>query len=123
MALNIYPIFTIFLCCATPFLACWIMTTSKWKISKFILILDKPIMTFHKFNNNSSNMNKYNKSMISKLVPPLNGLVNLVVILGCTTNGDVFVTLILVLISTDTKLNGSYLKSRKAIQYACSSNW
>jgi hypothetical protein len=46
-----------------------------------------------------------------------------VVILGCTTNGDVFVTLILVLISTDTKLNGSYLKSRKAIQYACSSNW
>jgi len=41
--------------------------------------------------------------MISKLVPPLNGLTGLVT--SCTTNG-VTGTLLLVLISMDTKLKG-----------------
>jgi hypothetical protein len=53
--------------------------------------------------------------MISKLVPPLNGLNILVIIIGCTTNGDVFATMLLVLISTNTKFNGLYLKSKKMV--------
>jgi hypothetical protein len=73
--------------------------------------------------NVSSNLNKYNKGMISKLVPLLNGLVNLVIIIGCTTNGDVFTTMLLILISMNIKFNGLYLKSRKEIRYAYSSNW
>jgi uncharacterized membrane protein len=71
----------------------------------------------------SSNLNKYNKGMISKLVPLLNGLVNLVIIIDCTTNGDFFTTMLLILISMNTKFNGLYLKSKKAIRYAYSSNW
>jgi hypothetical protein len=50
--------------------------------------------------------------MISKHVPPLSGLIGLVI--GCTTNG-VTRTLLLVPISTYTKLGGSYLKSGKTI--------
>jgi hypothetical protein len=50
--------------------------------------------------------------MISKHVPPLSGLTSLII--SYTTNGTVG-TLLLVPISTDTKLEGSYLKSRKAI--------
>jgi hypothetical protein len=50
--------------------------------------------------------------MISKLVPPLNGLTSLVI--GCTTNGVVG-TLLLVPISINTKFGGLYLKSWKTI--------
>jgi hypothetical protein len=60
--------------------------------------------------------------MISKLVPPLNGLIGLVMATRCTIDGVVGV-LLLVPISTHTKLGGSYLKSRKAIQYICSFSW
>jgi hypothetical protein len=62
------------------------------------------------------------KGMISKHVPPLNGLTNLIVATCYTING-VDGALLLVLISTYTKLRGLYLKSRKIIQYACSSSW
>ncbi len=50
--------------------------------------------------------------MILKLVPPLSGLIDLVT--GCTIVG-VDGTLLLVPISTNTKLNGSYLKLEKVI--------
>jgi hypothetical protein len=60
--------------------------------------------------------------MMPKLVPPLNGLSGLVMATGCTTNGVVG-TMLLVLISTNTKLGSSYLKSRKVVQYVCNSNW
>jgi hypothetical protein len=60
--------------------------------------------------------------MMPKLVPPLSGLSGLVMAIGCTTNGVVG-TMLLVLISTNTKLGSSYLKSRKVVQYACSSSW
>jgi hypothetical protein len=60
--------------------------------------------------------------MISKHVPPLGGLTNLVVATCCTTNGVVGVQL-LVLISTYMKLGGSYLKSWKVVRYAYNSNW
>jgi hypothetical protein len=50
--------------------------------------------------------------MISKHVPPLSGLSGLII--GYTTNGIVG-TLLLVPISTYTKLEGSYLKSRKVV--------
>jgi hypothetical protein len=60
--------------------------------------------------------------MISKFVPPLNGLIDLVMAIGYTTNG-VDGTLLLVPISTNTKLGGSYLKLRKVVQYACNSSW
>jgi hypothetical protein len=50
--------------------------------------------------------------MISKLVPPLNGLTSLVV--GYTTDGVTRI-LLLVPISINTKLGGSYLKSRKVV--------
>jgi hypothetical protein len=59
--------------------------------------------------------------MISKPFPPLSGLTSLVVAKGCTINGVVGV-LLLVLISTNMKLGGSYLKSRKVVRYACNSN-
>jgi hypothetical protein len=49
--------------------------------------------------------------MISKPIPPLSGLISLII--GCTIDG-VAKTLLLVPISIDTKLGGSYLKSRKA---------
>jgi uncharacterized membrane protein len=52
--------------------------------------------------------------MISKLVPPLNGLIGLVMATCCTTYGVVR-TLLLVPISINTKLGGSYLKLGKAI--------
>jgi hypothetical protein len=51
--------------------------------------------------------------MISKHVPPLSGLTSLVI--GCTIDG-VIGTLLLILISIDTKLKGSYLKWRKVVQ-------
>jgi hypothetical protein len=54
--------------------------------------------------------------MISKHVPPLSGLTNLVMATSCTTYGVVG-ALLLVPISIDMKLWGSYLKSRKMIQY------
>jgi hypothetical protein len=60
--------------------------------------------------------------MISKLVPPLNGLIGLVGATSCITYGVVG-ALLLVLISTYTKLGGSYLKSGKVVQYTHSSNW
>jgi hypothetical protein len=50
--------------------------------------------------------------MISKLVPPLSGLIDLVI--GYTIDG-IAGTLLLVPISIDTKFDGSYLKSGKAI--------
>ncbi len=52
--------------------------------------------------------------MISKLVPPLNGLTSLVAVAGYTIDGVTRI-LLLVPISIDTKLGGSYLKSRKVI--------
>ncbi len=60
--------------------------------------------------------------MISKPIPPLNGLNGLVMAIGCTTDGVAGI-LLLVPISTYTKLWGSYLKSRKVVWYTCSSNW
>jgi hypothetical protein len=53
--------------------------------------------------------------MISKHVPPFNGLTSLVMATCCTAD-DVVGTLLLVPISIDTKLKGSYLKSRKVVQ-------
>jgi hypothetical protein len=50
--------------------------------------------------------------MILKLVPPLSGLTGLVT--NCTID-SVVGTLLLVPISTHTKLGGSYLKLRKTI--------
>jgi hypothetical protein len=50
--------------------------------------------------------------MILKPVPPLSGLIGLVI--GYTTNG-IAGTLLLILISTNTKFGGSYLKSRKVV--------
>jgi hypothetical protein len=50
--------------------------------------------------------------MILKHVPPFNGLIDLIT--GCTTYGIVG-TLLLVPISTNIKLEGSYLKSRKIV--------
>jgi hypothetical protein len=52
------------------------------------------------------------KGMIYKLVSPFNGLTSFII--GCTIDG-VTSTLLLVPISIDTKLGGSYLKSRKTI--------
>jgi hypothetical protein len=52
--------------------------------------------------------------MICKLVPPLSGLIGLVMATGYTKDGIV-VTLLLIPISTNTKLGGSYLKSGKAV--------
>jgi len=51
------------------------------------------------------------KGMLSKHVPPLSGPIGLVMAIGCTTNGVVGI-LLLVPISTNTKLGGLYLKSR-----------
>jgi hypothetical protein len=53
--------------------------------------------------------------MISKHLPPFNGLTGLVMATCCTID-DVVGILLLVPISTDTKLRGSYLKSRKVVQ-------
>jgi hypothetical protein len=53
-----------------------------------------------------------NKGMISKLVTPLSGLIGL--IRGSTVDG-VAGTLLLVPISTNTKLNGLYLKLGKIV--------
>ncbi len=52
------------------------------------------------------------KNMISKLVPPLGGLTNLVT--SYTIDGVVG-TRLLVPISTNTKLDGSYLKLGKTV--------
>jgi hypothetical protein len=54
------------------------------------------------------------KGMISKLVPPLNGLTSLVAVAGYTIDGVTRI-LLLVPISINTKLGGSYLKSRKVV--------
>ncbi len=54
------------------------------------------------------------KNMILKPIPPLSGLIGLVMAIGYTTNGVVG-TLILDPISIDTKLGGLYLKLGKAI--------
>ncbi len=54
--------------------------------------------------------------MIFKPAPPFSGLINLVMVISCTTYG-VFGVLLLVPISTYTKLGGLYLKSSKTIQY------
>jgi hypothetical protein len=50
--------------------------------------------------------------MTSKLIPPLSGLTGLVI--GCTINA-IARTLLLVQISTYTKLGGLYLKLGKAV--------
>jgi hypothetical protein len=55
--------------------------------------------------------------MISKPIPPLSGLTGLITTTGCTTVGVANI-LLLVLISTNTKLWGFYLKSRKVVGYA-----
>ncbi len=61
------------------------------------------------------------KGMISKHVPPLMGLIGLVITTCCSlglgpkVNDVALVVLVLVLISIDTKEGGSYLKSRKAV--------
>ncbi len=60
------------------------------------------------------------KGMISKHVPPLMGLIGLVITccslgLGPKVNDVALVVLVLVLISIDTKEGGSYLKSKKAV--------
>jgi hypothetical protein len=47
--------------------------------------------------------------MILKKFPPLNGLIGLVMPIGCTID-DIVGILLLVPISTYTKLGGSYLK-------------
>jgi hypothetical protein len=60
--------------------------------------------------------------MISKPIPPLDGLSGLVMAIGGTTNGIVR-TLLSVPISTNMKLGGLYLKLRKAIWHACGSSW
>jgi hypothetical protein len=60
--------------------------------------------------------------MISKLVPPLNGLTGLVMVTSCTIDGVTRI-LFLVLISIDMKLGSSYLKLGEVVWYACSSNW
>jgi hypothetical protein len=52
--------------------------------------------------------------MISKHVPPLSGLIGLVMAIGCTANAIVG-TLLLVPISTNTKLSGLFLKLGKVI--------
>jgi hypothetical protein len=52
--------------------------------------------------------------MISKLVPPLNGLTSLV-IATCSTIDGVVGTLLLVPISTNMKLEGLYLKLGKTV--------
>jgi len=62
------------------------------------------------------------KSMISKLFPPLSGLTSLVLVIGYTTNG-IARTLLLVIISIDTKFGGSYLKLAKAVRQVCNSSW
>jgi hypothetical protein len=54
--------------------------------------------------------------MIFKLGQPLSGLTSLVMATCCTIDG-VIGTLLLVLISTYTKLGGSYLKLGKSVWY------
>ncbi len=65
--------------------------------------------------NNSGHWNKYNISLnrISKPVPPLSGLTGLII--GCTIDA-VTKTLLLVPISTNTKLEGLYLKLGKDVR-------
>ncbi len=62
------------------------------------------------------------KGMISKHVPPLSGLIGLVVATCCTTNG-VASALVLVPISINTKLGGLNLKLREVVRCTCSSSW
>ncbi len=62
------------------------------------------------------------KGTISKHVPPLSGLIGLILATSCTTNVVVSI-LLLVLISTYTKLRGLYLKLGKVVWYTCSSSW
>jgi len=60
--------------------------------------------------------------MLSKLVPPFSGLIGLVMTTCCTIDGVVG-TILLVPISANMKLGGSYLKLTKTIRYACNSGW
>jgi hypothetical protein len=60
--------------------------------------------------------------MISKSIPPLSGIICLVMAISYIIN-VVDRTLLLVPISIDMKLGGLYLKLGKMIWYACSSNW
>jgi hypothetical protein len=60
--------------------------------------------------------------MISKPIPPLSGLTSLVMAISCTRDG-VVVTLLLIPISTNMKLKGSYLKSGRTVWYVCNSSW
>ncbi len=55
------------------------------------------------------------KGIIFKHVPPLNGITSLVVT-TCYILDGVVVAFLLVPISINTKLGGSYLKSRKVVQ-------
>jgi hypothetical protein len=66
--------------------------------------------------------NNLNKGMTFKHVPPLSVLIGLIMVTSCTIDGVVGAPL-LVPISTNMKLSDSYLKSKKAIRYAYSSNW
>jgi hypothetical protein len=54
------------------------------------------------------------KGMISKLIPPFNGLIGLVMAIGCTIDGFAR-TLQLAPISINTKLGSLYLKSGKVV--------
>jgi hypothetical protein len=54
--------------------------------------------------------------MIFKPIPRISGLIGLVVAISCTIDGVVGV--LLVPISTNMKLGGLYLKSRKVVRYA-----
>jgi hypothetical protein len=58
--------------------------------------------------------------MISKLIPPSSGLTGLVI--GCTIDGVVG-TLLLVPISTYTKLGGLYLKLGKTVWWVYNLSW
>ncbi len=54
--------------------------------------------------------------MIFKPIPPISGLISLVVAISCTIDG--VASVMLVPISTNMKLGGLYLKSRKVVRYA-----
>jgi len=57
------------------------------------------------------------KGMIFNLVPPLNGLIGLV--MATSTIDGIARTLLLVPIFKNTKLRGSYFKLGEVLQYAC----
>ncbi len=59
--------------------------------------------------------------MISKRVPPLSGLTNLIMAIGGTKDGVTW-SLLLVIIFIDKKLGGSYLKG-KQFDMCVAPNW